>query len=183
MGLVSVNPDFLGALDLVNSLTPQGVDLLDDASWREAAFARWGLPPHEASRTDLDALLELRSLLRRVVDRLAADGQLGAAEVDGLNEAIAGPVRARLEHAPGGGFQIDMQAIASTWREFAVRELAGSFVSMLRLSHPPRIKVCANPGCRRAFYDATKSRTRLWCDSSTCGNLIRVRRHRSRAAA
>jgi predicted RNA-binding Zn ribbon-like protein len=182
VALASVNPDPLAGLDLVNSLTPQDVDLLDDARWRERAFTRWGLPRHRASRDDLDALRELRSVLRRAVDRLDADGTLGAAELGDLNAAIAVPVRARLQHAPGGGFQVDMQALASTWREFAVRELAGSFVSLLRLSHPPRIKVCANPGCRRAFHDATKSRTRLWCDSSTCGNLMRVRRHRSQAA-
>jgi predicted RNA-binding Zn ribbon-like protein len=179
---VAVNPEPLAGLALVNSLTPDGLDLLDDAGWREDAFRRWGLPPHRPSRRDLDALRELRSVLRRAVDRLAVDGDLGNAELDDLNVAIAGPIRAHLEHAPGGGFQVDMRSLATTWHEVATRELAGSFVSLLRRSHPTRIKVCANPDCRRAFHDATKSRTRRWCDSATCGNLIRVRRHRARGA-
>jgi predicted RNA-binding Zn ribbon-like protein len=128
----------------------------------------------------LDALRALRSLLLRVVERLSADTRLTGGDLRDLNRAIADPVRARLEPAPNGGYQVDMQALASSWREFAVRELAGSFVALLRRSHPPRINVCANGDCRRAFYDETKSRTRRWCDSSTCGNRIRVRRHRAR---
>jgi predicted RNA-binding Zn ribbon-like protein len=176
----NVNPDPLAALELVNSLTPDGVDLLDDEGWRRDAFERWGLPARQRpSGPDLDPLRALRSLLRHVVERLASGAELTATDLRSINHAIAGPVRARLEHAPGGGYQVDMRALASTWREFAVRELAGSFVALLRRSHPSRIKLCANPNCRRAYYDETKSRTRRWCDS-TCGNLMRVRRHRAR---
>jgi predicted RNA-binding Zn ribbon-like protein len=181
MPSLTVNPDPLAALDLVNSLTPEGIDLLEDGGWRGAAFERWGVAVRQRpTRRDLDALRDLRGLLRRVVERLASGAELTEADLHALNRAIAGPIRARLEHAPDGGYQVDMRALASSWREFAVRELAGSFVALLRRSHPPRIKVCANPDCRRAFYDETKSGTRRWCDSATCGNRMRVRRHRAR---
>jgi predicted RNA-binding Zn ribbon-like protein len=36
--------------------------------------------------------------------------------------------------------------------------------------------------CRLPFYDASKSRTRIWHDNATCGNRERVRRFRERHA-
>ena len=44
---------------------------------------------------------------------------------------------------------------------------------------PSRLRVCAAPDCGQVFWDETRSRTRTWCDSRTCGNRVRVRRHRS----
>ena len=76
-----------------------------------------------------------------------------------------------------------MTPVAEAWIQLAVRQLAGSFVSALRQSRPPRLRLCANDACRRAFYDESKNRTRRWCDPNTCGNRARVRRHRARARA
>jgi predicted RNA-binding Zn ribbon-like protein len=96
-----------------------------------------------------------------------------------LNAVIAAtPVRAELVAEPDGGYAVVMTPLASEWRELAVRELAGAFASLLRQSFPPRLKLCAN--CGAAFWDGTRSRTRRWCDSRTCGNRVRVRRHRER---
>jgi predicted RNA-binding Zn ribbon-like protein len=44
----------------------------------------------------------------------------------------------------------------------------------------PRLKVCANPDCRWAFYDRSHSRRGTWCDMATCGNLIKNRNFRAR---
>jgi len=88
-------------------------------------------------------------------------------------------VRARLVVTPGGEYLVDFTPVGGTWIEQQERELAGILSSLLRRSTPPRIKVC--PGCGQVFYDETRSRTRRWCDSSTCGNRARVRRYRSRS--
>jgi predicted RNA-binding Zn ribbon-like protein len=61
-----------------------------------------------------------------------------------------------------------------------VREAAGAFVSMLRASRPPRLRICENESCAVAFYDESRNRSRRWCDTTTCGNRARVRRHRAR---
>jgi predicted RNA-binding Zn ribbon-like protein len=89
-------------------------------------------------------------------------------------------VRAQLEVTEEGGYLVDFTPVGGTRIEQVERELAGIFSSLLRRSHPPRIKVCAGEGCGRVFYDETRSRTRRWCDGGTCGNRARVRRHRSR---
>jgi predicted RNA-binding Zn ribbon-like protein len=45
-----------------------------------------------------------------------------------------------------------------------------------------RVKLCANEGCRSAFYDDTRSRTQRWHSYDVCGNRANVAAHRSRAA-
>ena len=126
-------------------------------------------------------LEELRALLNRLTDTVADRGQLSRAELAELNELTGRlPVRARLQTEPDGGYVVDFEPVGGSELERRERELSGSFASLLRRSRPPRLKRCADPDCRRAFVDDTRSRTRRWCDLGTCGNRARVRRHRSR---
>ncbi len=46
-----------------------------------------------------------------------------------------------------------------------------------------RIKTCSGDDCDWLFIDRTKATRRLWCDTRTCGNIARVRRHRFRRKA
>ncbi len=41
-----------------------------------------------------------------------------------------------------------------------------------------RLKRC--DGCGRLFLDASRNRTRRWCDMQGCGNRAKVARHRAR---
>ena len=104
------------------------------------------------------------------------------AELAELN-AVSGrlPVKAQLQSEPGGGYVVAFEPVGGEWVDRVERVLSGSFGSILRRSNPSRLKRCADENCRRAFVDETRSRTRLWCDSGTCGNRARVRRHRRRA--
>lgn len=138
----------------------------------------------EPSRAERRRLEGLRALLSRLTDSVAAGNQLSPAELRELN-AVTGrlPVRAQLEAEPDGGYVVDFEPVGGQWIDRAERELSGSFASLLRRSRPPRLKRCADERCRRAFVDDTRSRTRRWCDSGTCGNRARVRRHRERSAS
>jgi predicted RNA-binding Zn ribbon-like protein len=78
---------------------------------------------------------------------------------------------------------VDFEPSGGSPVERLERELSGSFGSLLRRSRPPRLKRCADESCGRAFVDDTRSRTRLWCDSGTCGNRARVLRHRNRSSS
>lgn len=40
------------------------------------------------------------------------------------------------------------------------------------------IKQCSGADCDWLFSDETKAKRRKWCDTRTCGNLARVRKHR-----
>lgn len=131
--------------------------------------------PAEALR-----LGDLRDLLREVAATIGSGDSLSPDQLARINEVIGRrPVRAQLEPVDSGGYLVDFTPVGGNWIDQVERDLAGAFVSMLRRAHPPRIKVCA--GCGAVFYDESKNRTRRWCDSRTCGNRARVRRHRSRA--
>ena len=43
-----------------------------------------------------------------------------------------------------------------------------------------RLKACADPTCRWAFYDSSKSHRRTWCSMEVCGNRNKVRAYRRR---
>lgn len=130
---------------------------------------------------EANRLARLRALLRELAETVSAGRVLGADQLARLNEVIGRrPVRAQLEAVPNGGYLVDFAPVGGTPLDQEERELAGAFVSMLRRSHPPRVKVC--PGCGRVFYDETRSRTRRWCDSGGCGNRARVRRYRRKTS-
>jgi predicted RNA-binding Zn ribbon-like protein len=44
----------------------------------------------------------------------------------------------------------------------------------------PRLKACADPACRWAFYDSSRSHRRAWCSMEVCGNRNKVRAYRRR---
>ena len=43
-----------------------------------------------------------------------------------------------------------------------------------------RLKACADPGCRWAFYDRSKNRSGRWCSMASCGNQEKARSYRAR---
>jgi predicted RNA-binding Zn ribbon-like protein len=68
----------------------------------------------------------------------------------------------------------------STW---VLSELAASLADLLAAGETDRLKVCGNPRCRVAFYDASKNRSRRWCAHTTYGNRNKVKRFRARRRA
>ena len=132
-----------------------------------------------AERRELD---ELAALLRRLTETVASGAELSGDELAAFNAVIGRTaVVARIEPGGGGRYVLDLTPVGGSEQDRFVRELAGSFGSILRRA-PDRLKLCANQDCGRAFFDRTRSRTRRWCDSGGCGNRDRVRRHRARRA-
>jgi len=127
------------------------------------------------------ALDELAALLRRLTETVASGAELSADELAAFNAVIGRtPVVARIEPGGEGRYVLELTPAGGSRQDRTLRELAGSFGSILRRA-PDRLKLCENPECRRAFFDRTRSRTRRWCDSASCGNRDRVRRYRERA--
>ena len=46
-----------------------------------------------------------------------------------------------------------------------------------------RVRLCEAPGCLWLFYDASRNRSRRWCDMRVCGNRMKARRHYARGRA
>ena len=64
--------------------------------------------------------------------------------------------------------------------EGALGRLAESIARELTQGRPERLRVCENPECRWIFVDTSHSGRRKWCDMRTCGNRVKVARHRQR---
>jgi len=61
----------------------------------------------------------------------------------------------------------------------ALRPLVESAVSLLTSERLARLRRCGNSTCYWLFLDETKNCSRRWCEMASCGNLMKVRRHRA----
>ena len=130
------------------------------------------VPAGEPDRRSIERLAAIRELIRALAgDQDAAGGPLPEPQADDF-AAAAGEARFRLATT---GFE----PIAEGWPGFVDRLLP----TLLDVAaDPTRLRACANPGCRFVFLDRSRNGSRRWCDSSACGNRVRVGRHRLKAA-
>ncbi len=114
---------------------------------------------------------------REALRALLVAGRGGDAKaVERLNRAARGArLDARL--SPEGAPILDA-------RVSGLDDVFGRWMSIVVHGHLDdewkRFKVCANPECRLAFYDDTRTYARRWC-SKRCGDLIRARAYRGSA--
>ena len=126
------------------------------------------------------AVARFRALVHRIL-RAEADGA-GASERDlaGLNRILSQGQNHRgvLPAVRGYGWgwigpAKDLDRIL--W------PVAWSAASLLTGPDLMRLKCC--DGCGRLFFDASRNRSRRWCDMQGCGNRAKVARHRVAAGA
>lgn len=191
-------------IDLINSEWfdghGQASDRLLRPRWLKAFRQRWisgrskGAPPpyFKPERSELEdqpaslpahghleTLIDLRELLRRIVETVADGRDPSGTDVKRLDSFLtSADVRHRLHITPDG-VRLDKVPLAED-DEWVVGASALSAARFLASGDRSRLKVCGNPGCRWVFYDDSKNRSRRWCDSNLCGNLFKVRRYRSR---
>jgi predicted RNA-binding Zn ribbon-like protein len=84
---------------------------------------------------------------------------------------------ARLAATPEG-FAWSLDATASAL-DAALRPIVESAVGLLTSSKLARLRRCGSPTCYWLFLDETKNCSRRWCEMASCGNLMKVRRHRA----
>ncbi|MEU6341696.1 CGNR zinc finger domain-containing protein [Streptomyces sp. NPDC046977] len=170
--------------DLLNTASlgkPRQPDLLESADaarqWLHASAAVLhridpGAPamPDGLDPGGLRHVVSFRDDLRALLSPGPAEGTAETVAVPSIGTTAAvtlGPGGARLS-AQGD----DVEAL----RSYALVQLvAASYGGTLR-----RLKVCANPRCRGAFYDRSKNCSRVWHDVTTCGNTQNVRAYRAR---
>lgn len=153
-------------------------ELLDDVPRLRALIERFQPAPLEdPTTTQLTRLEQLRRTCRALGEQVASGTPLGVDDLAPLNSFLHVPVTQRLLPGPGGRILVEATAVARGWDE-VIRDLAGWFAILLVRHEPQRLKLCADPECRRLYFDASKNRTGRWCDEA-CGNRMRVRRHRA----
>jgi len=160
-------------LDLVNSELYDGfgnfTECLEDP--------RWNLRIAVDDDAALKALRELRSLLRRLVEKAFANGRLAPEEIAKLNAWLKAPVFPQVVEKQNA-FALALQPAEIGWPS-DVAAIARSFADSLLHEAKGHLKICANGDCRWIFVDRTKGNVRRWCSDATCGNRDRVRRSRA----
>lgn len=176
------------ALDLINSLHLRGQpgradDDLADPTWRERYARRWPslVPEGSIDDAEIQLLSALRTVLQQVVDELTRTARVSSGTLAQINAFVESHnQRPTLRSSVTGGLELFVEGrqpktttdgVARTFQQLVVGEGAVG-----------RVKLCANPLCRWAFYDESRNRSRRWCDSSECGNVMKARAFRARKA-
>jgi predicted RNA-binding Zn ribbon-like protein len=171
-------------LDFVNSQERDGfgriTDHLRNPLWLANFLRHFHLADTPPPSVPLKALTDLREFLRGVAETFAAGHTLSAADLRTLNATLRVLARQKLFQRQNG-FRAELLPLRSGW-PWILSRIAASLANTLTDYDRDRVKICANDGCRWAYYDVTKGNMRRWCSDRTCGNRDRVRRARARAA-
>jgi predicted RNA-binding Zn ribbon-like protein len=162
---------------LLNSFGPAAfsdMELLDAPAsaqaWLDAVLEEWRarhpgdvVAPIPLTRATVEAIKQLRAAVRDLFDGSPVP-----------TEALSAPLRVSLN---AGRFELSPQGTGPAWLRSAVGAelLLAQEHDLLR-----RLKLCRNEVCLVAFYDRSKSNTRVWHDMARCGTPQHVREYRRR---
>lgn len=123
--------------------------------------------------------LELREALHRIFEARVRDEPPARADLARLESEYAqGTAFARLVWEHGHGrWELDP---AVTELSAMLQPLVRSAVELITSEALGRLRRCGNPKCSWLFVDATRNRSRRWCEMASCGNVLKMRRHRER---
>ncbi len=184
------------ALDFVNSVKYRGrtedgdrLDTLDaaiqwahvagivDPTERDRLMALTGSDTADRIHRDI---LKLREAARVVIDPASVPGADFDAACASVEAALAAlcpvPVIDRNSGTLSYGYPI------TGLLDFQARIVA-CIGALLQRRAGQVIKSCDGEDCDWVFIDTTKAKRRRWCDTRTCGNIDRVRRHRKQRKA
>jgi len=184
------------ALDFLNTVEYRGREADGDRLAQFSDIRRWArdarlLDPGEArSLEGLDDASEIARTLRNDICRfrerarlLFPGGKTSAGRIATARTAVARRIAALRPEV-----SIDPET-GVLKRRIPVREprdlqerIVAAMAALLEERSDLTIKTCGGSDCDWLFIDRTKAKRRQWCDSRTCGNLARVRRHRAAMA-
>jgi len=181
------------ALDFANTCSGRGFDTHQDHLRRPEDVATWAahakilaaddanwLAQEAAARQALggrllDEALSLREDVFQVGAAVAAGRPAPPERIESLTKTHAGALsRARLTPI-GDNF-------GWTWspREAPVEAIVGpislSALTLLQQADLTRVKQCQGEKCGWLFFDATKNKSRRWCEMEVCGNRAKQKR-------
>jgi predicted RNA-binding Zn ribbon-like protein len=136
------------------------------AQWMEAH----GLDDegHEPGLPALTAATSLRGALRAAL--------IGGTDTSPIAQTLAAfPLRL----TPDSSDRLRLSAATDVPGLDAIVETVATSVAEGRWS---RLKLCASPDCRWAFYDTSRSGGGRWCSMEVCGNRHKTRAYRQRRA-
>jgi predicted RNA-binding Zn ribbon-like protein len=127
-------------------------------------------------RLSTDDLAPLRALRQALQTEIEADPNASAhARPSDLSRQLANlSFKLRLKDR-----RLLLTVEGGSWRQVAGTVLGDILVAQ---QHGlwPRLKACRHALCSVVFYDSSKNQSRVWHNTSTCGNLINLRASRAR---
>lgn len=172
---VTILLDFLNTIDVSASRRDALRDPAEVSVWLSEHGTGLAGPAVPPSLQDVALAVEVREALRDLA-REKAEPPASAASWEVLNRA-ASMLGVRL------GFGMETRGSESYGLNHVVSQVLVAAHTGISDGTWKRIGICRNPDCRWAFYDRSKSRTRLWCSMKACGNRMKARRYRQKRAS
>ncbi|TVX93281.1 CGNR zinc finger domain-containing protein [Paenibacillus agilis] len=165
-------------VDWQNAENPR--DMLEDGKWLTELLEKWEL--EASSPIDTGSLKKLKALRKQmyaIVSQLSNGDALEINQLIEVNKILEDmSTHVRMDYK-NNEFILGYSYIGQGW-SLVIWHVAKSFADMLCNYGTTRIKICDNQNCGWAFYDQSKNKSRRWCDDKVCGNIMKVRRFRSR---
>jgi predicted RNA-binding Zn ribbon-like protein len=132
-------------------------------------------PGSSLDERDRRRLIEVRRALRELLGTNAGNGPQRRA-VTTLNEA-ARRVRLGVRLHPQDGYRLMAEGVGV---DRPIGDLLIAVTGSMASGTWSRLKSCANPACRTAFYDTSRNSSGRWCSMAVCGNRMKGRNYRLR---
>jgi predicted RNA-binding Zn ribbon-like protein len=136
----------------------------------------------EKAREVWTRAIELREALARVLLARTEGKKPQAADLKVIDavHARSAPFARLAPTDEGFAWSLDPAAEAP---DAALRPIVESAVALLTSERLARLRRCGNSTCYWLFIDETRNCSRRWCEMASCGNVMKVRRHRARQRA
>jgi len=182
MGPLQHLDQILGTLTVLVNTSPQiaGVEELGDVE-AVTAFARARSVTEIGPPTEAD-IPRLHRVRRRFLAVFTAEDE--AARTALINELLASAsIEPRLVEHDGWGLHFHFFAPYASLSDHLNADCAMALAVMMASGESNRLRVCARPGCDRVMVDSSRNRSRVYCDSRTCGNKVHASAYRDRQRA
>jgi predicted RNA-binding Zn ribbon-like protein len=163
---------------------PELIDWLEAAgavtTGQAARLRRAGAASPRAATQVWRRAIKFREALFRVLKAKAEGGKVAREDLSDIEAEHARAVSfARLSWI-GEAYRWSLDPSAAAL-DAAMQPLVESAVSLLTSAKLERLRRCGNSTCYWLFIDETRNHSRRWCEMASCGNVVKVRRHREKA--
>ncbi len=139
---------------------------------------RAGHHPAQAAAV-LEQTRTVRNALHHIFAAVAERRQPQTADLATFNTALAEALKHRRIAIRGQSFVWEWEQDPDAL-DYPLWPVVQSAADLLTTGDLTRVRLCAGDRCGWLFIDASRNRSRRWCDMQDCGNVAKVRRFRER---
>ncbi|NRQ34111.1 CGNR zinc finger domain-containing protein [Nonomuraea sp. NN258] len=168
-------------VELVNTSPSTGGDdgLVDLAELQSFVDSREISGVGALTARDLGQVRQVREAFHRVFT--APDQPAAVRLLNGLLTETR--ITPRLTEHDGHPLHVHYHAADASLAEHLAADCGVALAHLLVEDEWERLRTCSAPDCERVFVDESRNRSRVYCDSRTCGNRMHVAAYRARRRA